>query len=78
MPAHPPRLKRLRSHQPSLKDSHHHRRFTRQRLEYCDCGELAVTVLRIRVGSDPQYTIRMPLCPACLKLEQDMEQDLHP
>ena len=32
----------------------------------CDCGQLAVTVLLVRVGSDPQYTIHLPLCPACL------------
>jgi hypothetical protein len=38
----------------------------------CDCGQLAVTVLVVRVGSDPQYTIRLPLCPACLNLEQEL------
>jgi hypothetical protein len=66
----------LPSH-PSRKDLSilHHRPFTRQRHVYCDCGNLAVTVLQLRVGSDPQYIIRMPLCSACLKLEQDMEQD---
>jgi hypothetical protein len=36
----------------------------------CDCGQLAVTILKVRVGTDPQYTIHLPLCPACLALEQ--------
>jgi len=48
------------------------RRRTRQRRVRCDCGQLAVTVLRVRVGSDPQYTIHLPLCPACLNLEQEL------
>ncbi len=50
------------------------RRFNRERHVYCDCGMLAVTVLKVLVGSEPQYTIRLPLCPACLQLEQDLEQ----
>jgi hypothetical protein len=41
-----------------------------QRRPRCDCGKLAITVLKVRVGSDPQYTIRLPLCSACLALEQ--------
>ncbi|MFZ2097161.1 MAG: hypothetical protein WAV05_11045 [Anaerolineales bacterium] len=36
----------------------------------CDCGQLAVIVLRVRVGTDPQYTVQLPLCPSCLALEQ--------
>jgi hypothetical protein len=48
---------------------------TRQRRVRCDCGQLAITVLLVRVGSDPQYTIRLPLCPACLNLEQELHQE---
>jgi hypothetical protein len=44
----------------------------KQRRLRCDCGRLAITVRLVRVGSDPQYTIRLPLCPACLKLEQEL------
>jgi hypothetical protein len=39
----------------------------------CDCGQLAITVLRVRVGTDPQYTINLPLCPSCLALEQSFK-----
>jgi hypothetical protein len=85
MPSRPHRVKRTRldsSSQPVKPHSIRRHRFTRQRFEYCDCGNLAVTVLHVLVGSDPQYTIRMPLCPTCLKIEQDldqdMERDLHP
>jgi len=38
----------------------------------CDCGQLAVTVLTLKVGSDPQYTVHLPLCSACLALEQGL------
>jgi hypothetical protein len=37
----------------------------------CDCGQIAVTVLTVRVGTDPQYTIHLPLCHQCFALEQD-------
>lgn len=50
------------------------RRVKRRRLR-CDCGQLAVTVLQVRVGTDPQYTIRLPLCPACLALEQGFRRE---
>jgi hypothetical protein len=76
MPARPHRRKPLKKHLLLSKDCpihHHHRIFTRRRLEYCDCGNLAITVLQMTVGTDPQYIIRMPLCPACLKLEQELE-----
>ena len=43
----------------------------RQRPLRCDCGQIAVTVLTVRVGSDPQYTIHLPLCHECFTLEQD-------
>jgi hypothetical protein len=61
------RIERVRQQpaQPVLKP----RRSKPRRLR-CDCGKLAVTVLEVRVGSDPQYTIHLPLCPACLALEQ--------
>jgi len=56
---------RLKPAQPPPKP---HR--VKQRRPRCDCGKIAVTVLQVRVGSDPQYTIRLPLCSACLALEQ--------
>jgi hypothetical protein len=62
-----PRLRRGKNHRWKSK-----RCGTRQRRLRCDCGQLAVTLLRVRVGSDPQYIIRLPLCPACLKLEQEL------
>jgi hypothetical protein len=71
--SHKPTAGKRSTSRPQSPDRRH---FKRRRLEYCDCGNLAVTVLRVRVGSDPQYIIRMPLCPACLKLEQELEQDL--
>jgi len=46
-----------------------------QRRPRCDCGKLAITVLKVRVGSDPQYTIRLPLCSACLALEQSFRNE---
>lgn len=77
-PRSPKRNRYSRPPQSSHKDHAIRKRhpFTRQRLEYCDCGKLAVTVLQVRVGTDPQYIIRLPLCPACLKLEQDLRQAL--
>jgi len=41
----------------------------------CDCGKQAITVLQVRVGSDPQYTIHLPLCAACLDLEQSFHTE---
>jgi hypothetical protein len=46
-------------------------------LYYCDCGRLAVTVLTVYAGYDSydhtaRTPVRLPLCPACLKLEQEM------
>jgi hypothetical protein len=46
-------------------------RAVRHRPLRCDCGQIAVTVLTVRVGSDPQYTIHLPLCHDCFALEQD-------
>jgi hypothetical protein len=48
----------------------------RHRRQFCDCGRVAVTVKLVKVGTNPQYTIRLPLCKACLKLEQEMRLDL--
>jgi hypothetical protein len=56
------RGKRLSSKKPPIK---------RRRLR-CDCGQLAVTVLTVQVGTDPQYTIHLPLCRDCLILEQSL------
>ena len=42
----------------------------RRRPLRCDCGQEAVTIIQVRVGADPQYIIRLPLCQECLKLEQ--------
>ncbi len=39
----------------------------------CDCGQPAVTVLTVRVGTNPQYTVRLWLCSACLALEQGFQ-----
>jgi len=66
-PGYSNRFKRVR-HQPAQPSSKPRR--VKQRRPRCDCGKLAVTVLQVRVGSDPQYTIRLPLCSACLALEQ--------
>ena len=52
------------------RSSSHKPRPVRQRRLRCDCGQPAVTVLSVRVGSDPQYIVHLPLCPNCLKLEQ--------
>ncbi len=48
----------------------------RSRRLRCDCGKLAVTVRLVRVGCDPQYTVRLPLCTSCLQLELELEADL--
>ncbi|MFZ0535068.1 MAG: hypothetical protein WAM09_18010 [Anaerolineales bacterium] len=66
-PARSNHLRRGESHQ-----SHPPRkpRTGRSRRQRCDCGKLAVIELLVRVGTDPQYTVRLPLCPGCLALEQ--------
>ncbi len=51
------------------------RRHPRRRRVYCDCGNLAITVKEVKVGCDPQYTVRLPLCPDCLALEQGFAID---
>ena len=70
-PSNPLERKRLRPAKPSQKPH----RVKRRRLR-CDCGKLAVTLLEVRVGSDPQYTIRLPLCSACLALEQSFHSEV--
>ncbi len=56
---------RLHSHKPRMLK---HRRLR------CDCGRMAVKVLLVRVGSDPQYTVHLPLCRDCLELEHSMHE----
>ena len=45
----------------------------------CDCGERAVIVVLVRVGTevDGISTMRMPLCRACLEIEKEISRDLH-
>jgi hypothetical protein len=38
----------------------------------CDCGQPAIVVISVRVGCDPQYTVQLPLCAECLKLEREL------
>jgi hypothetical protein len=52
------------------------KQYTRKSRLMCDCGRPAVTVKMVKVGIDPQYTIRLLLCAECIKLEQELEQDL--
>ena len=47
-------------------------RQARRRQPRCDCGRIAVKVLHVKVGSDPQYTVSLPLCSVCLSLEEGM------
>jgi hypothetical protein len=49
-------------------------RSMKNRRQRCDCGRLAVKVLLVRVGSDPQYTVHLPLCRDCLKLEYSLHE----
>jgi hypothetical protein len=37
---------------------------------HCDCGQLAVTVIKVRVGTNPQYVVKLSLCASCLALER--------
>ena len=46
----------------------------RSRRLRCDCGKMAVTVIEVRVGSDPQYTVHLALCADCLELERELHQ----
>jgi hypothetical protein len=52
-----------------VKNDWHKPHPKRQRHLHCDCGCLAVKVIVLKVGSDPQYTIHLPLCRECLELE---------
>ncbi len=63
-----------KSSTPSHKGSQS--RPARSRRLRCDCGKIAITVRLVRVGCDPQYTIRLPLCASCLQIELEMEGDL--
>ena len=43
----------------------------------CDCGQMAVTVILVTVGEkDSRYTVRLPLCPACLEIEKETQGQL--
>lgn len=44
----------------------------------CDCGEEAITVVFVQVGTerDGFTSVRMPLCGACLKLEVELQKRL--
>jgi len=50
-------------------------RLVKSRRLRCDCGQIAITMLTVKVGSDPQYTIHLPLCRDCLALEQSFQAD---
>ena len=52
----------------------HTPRLVRHRRLRCDCGQLAVKVISVRVGSDPQYIVHLPLCQKCLSLELSMHE----
>jgi hypothetical protein len=59
--------------QPTRVHSHKPSKVKHRRLR-CDCGRPAVKVLLVRVGSDPQYTVHLPLCRDCLELEHSMQE----
>ena len=43
----------------------------------CDCGQMAVTVILVTVGvKDSRYTVRLPLCPACLEIEKETQAQI--
>jgi hypothetical protein len=69
---HPHPCKRTRQAKPDQASPRS--RQAKQRRLRCDCGQLAVTVLLVQVGSDPQYTIHLPLCPTCLILERELHR----
>ena len=48
-----------------------HPRHRRPRRLRCDCGGMAVTVVTVKVGIDGMYSVQMPLCEDCLRLEQE-------
>lgn len=50
------------------------RKYQRRASIPCDCGEEAITVILIQVGTEKDgfSTVRMPLCDACLKLEVEL------
>ena len=43
----------------------------------CDCGQMAVTVILVTVGEKAsRYTVRLPLCPACLETEKETQAQI--
>ena len=65
----------------TTKAGRHHKlspprpRRVRQRKPRCDCGQLAIKILLVRVGTDPQYTVPLPLCQECLTLEENLRDE---
>jgi hypothetical protein len=39
----------------------------------CACGKPAVAIILAEVGYDVTYTVRLAVCAACLRLEQELE-----
>lgn len=71
----PDRSKDNRPHNPKsipLRTRENSRRMKHYRLR-CDCGQLAITVIRVTVGTDPQYSVQLPLCASCLALEHSFD-----
>jgi hypothetical protein len=44
----------------------------RDRPVLCDCGQPAVIEVEVQVGEEGCYTLSMPLCADCYRLEQEM------
>jgi hypothetical protein len=71
-------LSKKKTH-PARRISAHARRKPRRLKSYrlrCDCGQLAVTVIKVRVGTNPQYVVKLPLCASCLALERSFDERL--
>ncbi len=66
-----------RSHKPrrSPKEKLHPAPARKRRPLRCDCGQVAVTVISVRVGLKDQYIIHLPLCRDCLALERAMHDE---
>lgn len=52
------------------------RKYRRRTSISCDCGEAAIIVILIQVGTEKDgfTTVRMPLCDTCLKLEVELQE----
>jgi hypothetical protein len=60
---------------PLLRGTSHKLAPAKASRQRCDCGRLAVTVITVIVGSEPQYSVELPLCAECLRLEKEMQGD---